>query len=299
MKFEFSSNPTDAENYQLPILHCFKNLSSLSISSDYSLPSAYYQNEIRPVVDGSPGLTRFCLSIKDDRMTVPPMQAILGTMPRLDLTDLVLEGVTLPAGSLDPIITGNLRHLTLSPGPPFGRRCQIAWASILAALNNSRVKLPSFSVGFFEEAVDDIFDYLRSYSGLQELTIIGVHWMPEPGDEHWAAHEAENLAGRVFWNEIVPNHKDSLVGLAVHPAYNGAWCYGQLASDAIRTCTSLRRLSIHGSYYTESYDESWFSSRMTELADNGGWSLGGWKPGQDCPSYIRQNLIPVCDISDR
>lgn len=296
VKFDFSSSPTDVPNYQLPSLRSFKGLSSLSVSSNYSLPSTYYQNEIRPVAEGSPRLTRFCLSIKDDKLTVPPLHAILGTTSRPDLTDLVLEDVPLLTGSLDHFITKNLRHLTLSAEPPTRRRGRIAWPYVWAALRNSGVQLPSLSVGFFEEAANDLFDYLRSYSGLQELKITGVHWKSEPFEDISAAQAAEDSAGRVFWNEVVPNHKNSLVELAVHPEFEGMWCYGPLASDAIRKCTSLRKLAIRG-YRLQGYDNNWITSRMTELADNGGCNLGGWEPGKGPWRHTPLGYIPVRDIS--
>ncbi|KAI1111703.1 hypothetical protein F5Y14DRAFT_424499 [Nemania sp. NC0429] len=58
------------------------------------------------------------------------------------------------------------------------------------------------------------------------------------------AQKTEDSAGEVFWETIVPRHKDSLVELAVHPVSDGSWCYGDSASKAILQCTKLKKLAL-------------------------------------------------------
>jgi hypothetical protein len=117
------------------------------------------------------------------------------------------------------------------------------------------VQLSSLSVAGFEEAIDEMFCYLRSYSGLKKLRIPRIQMEQQT---------AEDTAGNIFWHEVVPQHKDSLTKLAVEPVYEGAWCYGPAASRAIQQCASLQKLALG----VCEVDPAWAGSRIAQLLEN-------------------------------
>ena len=63
--------------------------------------------------------------------------------------------------------------------------------------------------------------------------------------------------GNEFWNEIIPRSAHSLTELKLRNytrlEKHGPWSYGPQASDAIRQCTSLRKLDLSLS----NLDEDW------------------------------------------
>lgn len=164
----------------------------------------------------------------------------------------------LSVGPLDPCLIANLRCLSLKDGSDITtRQGQVTRHSIWAALRNAGTRLSSLTVQEFDGAVDDMFDYLRSYSGLAKLNTTG----------HYSD---DGSVGQVFWNEIVPNHADSLVELQVSSSSNGIFCYGPSAASAIRRCKSLRKLALS----VCEVDRAWVSGRIAELRDNRkGWDL--------------------------
>ncbi|KAJ8130433.1 hypothetical protein O1611_g3198 [Lasiodiplodia mahajangana] len=239
----------------LPPLHPFKHLSGLDISSSHNLPATYWENEVRTVVKSSVELSSFSLVLDKGHKAPPPsVQTIIGEGPRTKLERLVLKNVALPPPGLHSFCTKNLKHLTIStsPGP---RAPAVAWSCIWSALRDIGVELLSLSVPVYGEEVDSMFNYLLSYSGLRELEITKVQMETEL---------PEDAAGEVFWNAVVPRHKDSLIDLVVSPVYEGSWCYDQPAANAIRQCTSLKRLCLRLSLT----GDSWFNDEMMRMKEN-------------------------------
>lgn len=243
----------------LPPLHRFQDLYSLRIHCKCSMPPEFWLNELGRAAQRSPGLSRFETEVRDPRRTMQPLQAILGNASRPKLTHLHLSthDPTPHGGPLDPCLIANLRCLDLT-GSPTNTTTQ--GHSIWAALRNARTCLSSLSVICVEEATGNMFDYLRSYSGLSKLKI-ARNFSPD------------DSAGQVFWNEVVPNHKDSLVELDVSSSYDGPFCYGPLAASAIRKCTSLRKLALS----LGKVDPAWVSGRIGDLRySQRAWDLRCW-----------------------
>jgi hypothetical protein len=136
--------------------------------------------------------------------------------------------------------------------------------------------LLSLSVSGFEEAVDDMFSYLLSYSALKKLKIPRVQM---------ESQSAEDAARDVFWHAVVPQHKDSLIELAVHPIYEGSWCYGPVAANAIQQCTSLQRLDLH----LCSIDRGWTACEIARLQEGGDFEV----PDQEYSASEAINHCPV------
>ncbi|KAH0537559.1 hypothetical protein FGG08_005658 [Glutinoglossum americanum] len=225
-------NNVDPAKDQLPPLHNFRNLLALSVSSEGNrIPAAYCEDEIRPAFEASPGLASF--SLKTD-FGKAPVQAILGKEPRPKLVELALRGVPLPSEGLKLFYSRNLQNLSLSTGPS-SRGTHIAWPLLWLTLREAGVQLSSLSVAGFEGAMDEMFGYLLSYSKLKKLSIPIIQMDQQT---------AEDAAGDIFWREIVPQHKGSLIELALRPFYEGAWCYGPAASRAIQQCASLQQLTL-------------------------------------------------------
>jgi hypothetical protein len=196
---------------RLPPLRNFKNLSGFSVSSKGSIPAAYLEDEIRPVVQASPGLASFGLKSYSRGNSLPPLQTILGKEPRPRLVELALGGVPLPPEGLELLCSANLQKLDLSTLPS-SRGTYVAWSPLWLALREAGVQLSSLSVAGFEGAIDEMFGYLLSYSKLKKLSIPLIKMDQQT---------AEDAAGVVFWREIVPQHKDSLTELMLRPAYDG------------------------------------------------------------------------------
>ncbi|KAI1111889.1 hypothetical protein F5Y14DRAFT_453613 [Nemania sp. NC0429] len=282
---------------QLPPLQGFKHLLEFSISSDCTLPAPYWENEVGPVVRASQELASFSLVLKNGHKAAPPpLHAIMGEVPRPNLERLALEHVALPSPGLYPFCTKNLKELTLltSPGP---RGPAVAWPSVWTALRNVGAELLSLSISVFEEGVDDMFNYLLSYSALRKLEITQVQM---------DAQSAEDAAGDVFWNTIVPQHKNTLVDLVVLPVYEGSWCYGQAASSAIRQCTSLKRLDLR----LRLISDGWVNDEIVRLREDSDikfpdQEINTYEPIQYCPdiraagSVLQELLINITKPAER
>jgi hypothetical protein len=241
-------NPAE---HQLPPLRNFKNLSALSVSSKGRIPAAYCEDEIRPVVEASPRLASFSLRCLSKTAAV---HTILGKEPRPRLVELTLRGVPLPPEGLKLLCSQNLQSLSLSTGPGY-RSTYVAWSLLWLALRETGVQLLSLLVAGFEGAIDEMFSYLISYSKLRKLSLLRIQTDQQT---------TEDAAGHIFWREVVPQHKDSLIELAVHPVHEGAWCYGPAASSAIQQCASLQKLALG----VCSVDPIWAVARITKLRQN-------------------------------
>ncbi|GAP91518.1 hypothetical protein SAMD00023353_3101280 [Rosellinia necatrix] len=268
-------DPDNPES-QLPPLHAFRHLSELSVSSDYNLPAAFWENQVRPAVKASAELVSFSLKLDNgDKVAPPPVQAIMGGVPRPSLEALALQRVALPPPGLYPFCSGNLKHLTLltDPGP---QAPAVAWSSVWAALRNVGAELSSLSVSVFGEGMDEMFHYLLSYSGLRKLKIVHVQMDTQT---------AEDTAGDVFWNEVIPQHKDSLLELVVSPMYEGSWCYGRVAASAITQCASLKRLDLR----LCPVDEGWAMAEVARLT-------GGDEVKFPAQGYNASETLKCCPV---
>ena len=210
--------------YRPPLLRRFKNLSSFRIRCWDEIPVAYCELEIASVIAASPGLTQLSLCIQppanSDTECWISLQSFLGES-RPELVQLELERVSLPATGLDRIISHNLRCLSLTTTSS-PRNLEFAWAQLWSALRNAGAKLSTLTVRGSEEAMDEMFSYLISYTGLQDLNIYDILMTRQ---------ELEDSAGRKFWQQVVPHHQDSLVKLCINPCHEGAWCYGSVSAQ--------------------------------------------------------------------
>ncbi|MCJ1348925.1 hypothetical protein MMC31_007158, partial [Peltigera leucophlebia] len=255
------SEPT-LENYKLPPLHHFGNLSSLLVSCSSDIPIAYCNREITTAIAASPKLTRFSLrNFKgaDQNIalaeTCTSLQTLFGNATSPQLIQLELGHVPLPAAGLSQTLSNSLKSLTVST-PTGSRRLDFAWAKLFTTLEEMGIRLSQLSVTGMEAAMDEMFSYLISYAGgLQTLEI---------RDIMMDCQEQEDNAGYRFWDQIVPHHKGSLRALHIYPWYEGEWCYGPETAAAIRQCLSLRHFGIA----VRSVDSVWAKARLSLTSAN-------------------------------
>ncbi|ESK86969.1 hypothetical protein Moror_3321 [Moniliophthora roreri MCA 2997] len=85
-----------------------------------------------------------------------------------------------------------------------------------------------------EPASSDLLDYLESFSGLKELSILH----PDLDEE-----DSDNL-GRRFYQDTLPKHSESLRKLAVVPPHDGSWVIGLDNVDVFDRCDKLCTLTV-------------------------------------------------------
>jgi hypothetical protein len=223
----------------LPPLRNFKNLCTLSVSCHGDMPRAYCLQEIATAINASPSLAN--LSIRNTLVSkyrhpmkkCTSLQHFLQTS-RLELVQLELEHVPLPGTGIREILSHKLQQLSVSTIPG-ARRIDFDWRRLWSALQETRIGLLILKVSGTENAMDQMFTYLLSYTGLRRLEI---------PDVQMDTQEIEDRAARRFWNEIIPHHRNSLTELFIASAFESEWCYGPHASAALELCLSLQDLSI-------------------------------------------------------
>ena len=114
--------------------------------------------------------------------------------------------------------------------------------------------LSKLSVHGPENAIEEMFAYLLSYTGLRKLEIRKL--MMDRQD-------LEESAGCKLWNQIIPYHRCSLTELSITPWYEGTWCYGPHAAAAILQCTTLRNLTLS----VCSVDSFWAEAKLSQARD--------------------------------
>ena len=124
------------------------------------------------------------------------------------------------------------------------------WGQLWSALRETRIELSILDVLGMENAIDKMFTYLLSYTGLRKLAI--RHFLMD-------TQEMEDKAAQSFWQKIIPHHRDNLTTLSVHSTYEGQWCYGPRAAPTLRKCSSLRDLTIS----VCSVRSSWAKARLS------------------------------------
>jgi len=229
--------------------------------------------------------------------TCASLQSLLGKS-RPELVQLKLERVPLPSEGLTQTLSCKLRELSLIT-PPGSRDLDFSWAELWLMLKEIHVELSTLSVHGSEEAMDDMFAYLVSYTGLRKLEILGIQMDRQ---------DLEDSAGRRLWHQIVPHHKDTLTELAVVPRYEGDWCYGPTAAETILQCSSLRYLTLS----VCGVDSSWAEARLSQARENDKVEFHGLDkyygaPG-NCGALIlsslraplaKLTLNPTSDATDR
>jgi hypothetical protein len=219
----------------LPPLRDFKNLCTLSVSCDHNMPRDYCLQEIATVIDASPDLANLSIRIKNTPQTMEgtSLQCFL-QMSRPELVQLELQYVPLSSAGIAEILSPKLQQLSISTF--YGsRRIEFDWGRLWSALRETGIELSSLEVSGTENAIDKMFTYLLSYTGLQKLAIRYLLMDTQ---------EMEDKAAQRFWQKIIPHHRDSLTSLFVNSKHESQWCYGPRAAPALRKCSSLRDLTI-------------------------------------------------------
>ncbi|KKA20321.1 hypothetical protein T310_5656 [Rasamsonia emersonii CBS 393.64] len=217
------------------------------------------EQEIAPAVGASPGLALLRIfngwfDTAEDRVS---LQSALGKA-RPELMELELERVALPVTglreTLKETLSRKLQHLAVSTTPG-ARDDDFAWDTLWSALMETHVKLSSLTVAGSENAMDEMFAYLLSYTGLRKLKICGLQMDQQ---------DLEESTGRRFWDQVVPHHKNSLTLLTVTPIYESVWCYGPVAEAALLQCSSLRDLTL----CVCNVDSSWAEAKLARAREN-------------------------------
>lgn len=200
--------------------------------------------------------------------TCASLQSLL-KKSRPELVQLKLERVPLPTTGLTQTLSCKLRELSVTT-PTGSRGLDFSWAELWLTLKEIRVELSALSVHGSEKAMDDMFAYLVSYTGLRKLVIDEIKM---------DRADLEDSVGRRLWHQIVPLHKDSLTELAVVPCYEGVWCYGPIAAEVIPQCSSLRSLTLS----VCSVDSSWAKAKLSQARENDKVEFHGLKEPSGAP----------------
>jgi hypothetical protein len=175
-------------------------------------------------------LVRECVSLQRFFNTAKPA-----------LQTLELVRVLLPSPGLKETLPSTLRQLSVST-PPASRGVDFDWKALWHSLRETRTELSALKVSGSERVMDDMFQYLLSYNGLQKLEITHLQM------DH--QHEEDKLA-ETFWEKIVPHVRATLATLAITTSYEGNLCYGPSAAAALSQCSFLKNLNFisrHGQY---------------------------------------------------
>ncbi|KAN0072932.1 hypothetical protein V8E54_009046 [Elaphomyces granulatus] len=216
-----------------PPLRNFKNLCKLSVYFEHDIPRKYCL-QIATVIDASPGLAN--LSIRTGTnvtMECTSLQCFL-KKSRPELAQLELKHVPLSSAGIGEILSHKLQQLSISTRPG-GRHIEFDWGQLWSALRETGIELSILEVSGTENAIDNMFTYLLSYTGLQRLAIRKLEMDTQ---------DMEDKAGQRFWRKVIPHHRNSLTTLSIESTFESEWCYGPYAVPALRRCLSLRDLAI-------------------------------------------------------
>jgi hypothetical protein len=249
----------------LPPLRDFKNLCTLSVSwvCSYDIPRIYCLQEIAAAINASPSLAN--LSIFNSgthpvqrEITCPPLQSFLQTS-RPELVQLVLKGVPLPSAGIREILSHRLQQLSVATSYD-GILTEVDWKGLWSALLETTIELSILTIPRAGNAMDEMFTYLLSYTGLRELRI-------------YNDSQEEDRAGQRLWHEVIPHHGDTLAILSVTSRFEGEWCYGPRAAVTLWQCSSLRDLTIS----VCPVDSSWAEARLSRARKENKIELHGLK----------------------
>ncbi|GIK06669.1 hypothetical protein Aspvir_002319 [Aspergillus viridinutans] len=189
--------PRRVADQPLPPLHSFKNLHRFAVTCSGDIPRLYCEREIIPLIEASGALIEFSVqnfATSANKWLVQEcvsLQRFFDT-PKPALQTLDLVRVPLPSPGLKEALPSRLRQLSLST-PPASRGVDFDWKALWSSLRETRTELSALKVSGSERAMDDIFQYLLSYNGLQKLEIMHLQM------DH--QHEEDNLAA-TFWDKI-------------------------------------------------------------------------------------------------
>ncbi|KAJ7697193.1 hypothetical protein B0H17DRAFT_832469, partial [Mycena rosella] len=99
-------------------------------------------------------------------------------------------------------------------------------------LARHNIRLRGISVAY---PTDELFAYLLSYVGLEQLTL----WAPDS-----ARDIDSNLLARTFFARVLPRHRDSLRSLSCRPAWEGEWCMSPQNLPVVAQLGRLQSLRI-------------------------------------------------------
>jgi hypothetical protein len=233
----------EVQNSILPPLRDFKNLCKLSVACSDDIPREYCEREIAAAINASPSLANLSISnlmwysverAKERNKCSPfPLQCFLQT-PRSELVQLEFKHVPLPSAGIREILPHKLQQLSVFTAPG-ARDIEFNWRRLWSALQETGIALSVLKVAGTEYAMDEMFTYLLSYTGLRRLEIANLRM---------DSQEVEDKASQIFWDEIIPHHRDNLTVLSINCEYGSEWCYGPRAAAALWQCSSLRDLTI-------------------------------------------------------
>ena len=194
------------------------------------IPRAYCLREITAAINASPSLANLHIDsyIWYQATGITPLQFFLQSRP--ELVQLELKHVPLPSAGIKEILSHKLQQLSISTPR---RGIEFDWKRLWSALQEIRTALSILKVSGMANAMDEMFAYLLSYTGLQRLEIANM-----------SSQEKENRASLIFWRKIIPHHRDSLTMLSIKCSFEGGWCYGPHAAPALWQCSLLRDLTI-------------------------------------------------------
>lgn len=161
----------------------------------------------------------------------------------------------------------NLKHLTLSHRLVIGlddysyTMEQMDWEGIWDALteagSNEGLWLETLHTAGVQppKGFSALFKYLLAHPGLKGLSILHPPFDNIAGDQinppiPKDALGEENLrrmnleCATLFWTKVIPHSAHSLKELTVNSSFEGPWCYGPDASNALSQCTVLKKLTI-------------------------------------------------------
>jgi hypothetical protein len=246
---------SEVQNSILPPLRDFKNLCKLSVACSDDIPREYCEREIAAAISASPSLANLSIStlnrysVGQARKRIPfPLQCFLQT-PRSELVQLEFKHVPLPSAGIREILPRKLQQLSVFTAPG-ARDIEFDWKRLWSALQETGIALSVLKVAGTEYAMDEMFTYLLSYNGLRKLQITNLR-MDSRG--------VEDEASQIFWNEIIPHHRDNLTVLSINCEYVSEWCYGPRAAAALWQCSSLWDLTIN----VCRVDSSWAEARLS------------------------------------
>jgi len=130
------------------------------------------------------------------------------------VAQLKLVYVPLPNAGIRDILSHKLQQLSVSTRPG-ARDIEFDWDNygVPSERLDKVIHAQSFRT---ENAIDEMFTYLLSYTGLQKLAI---------RDLEMDTQEMEDKAGQRFWRKVIPHHRNSLTTLSIESRFESEWCY--------------------------------------------------------------------------
>lgn len=154
-------------------------------------------------------------------------------MKHLGLTRLPLAVNDLDIGNY----LKNLKSLKLRPASV--TQCpRTHWPAFWRSLRESQVWLWELDTdgSQWDGGVGELLSYLLAYRGLRALRLHNSGCSREP--------TTENSDAEKFWQDVVPQHADSLETLCVKAYFETKWCYGPESSSAVLRCQKLKKLNL-------------------------------------------------------